>query len=295
MRRRCLSPLIRRMAVSAAAIAVLAGSMAVISPHPDPLVMGIVSGIAMLSTWAYWARLPREDYREFHRARFIPAAVRALGRYSYDPNGTMPRIWMGRSGLLPEHHVYLSRGMYSAERSGIFVQFAQVQLKRFGTYPTTYGNSQGAAPGLAFGGLVILLSLRTAFSGRTLLCRDRGALLNLFKDSPNDLDIVRPGLKTAGGRYEILSTDPEEARSLLDTQLVDRLHDCVRALGGRRFQVSFYDAQILVMVPLKTKLFRAPSIFRRPAKNATGANLLGRFQAVDEIVETLHRKVAAGP
>ena len=136
MRRRCLSPLIRRMAVSAAAIAVLAGSMAVISPHPDPLVMGIVSGIAMLSTWAYWARLPREDYREFHRARFIPAAVRALGRYSYDPNGTMPRIWMGRSGLLPEHHVYLSRGMYSAERSGIFVQFAQVQLKRFGTYPT---------------------------------------------------------------------------------------------------------------------------------------------------------------
>ena len=267
--------------------------MVAFSAYPDPVVIGLVGGLAALILWIYWVRLPREEYREFHRTQFIPAAVRALDRYRYDPSGTMPRLWMGRSGLLPEHHVYLSQGMFSAERSGIAVQFAQAELKRYGTYPTQSGNSQGAAPGLAFGGLVILLSLRTAFAGRTVLCRDRGPLFNLFKDSPDDLNIVRPGLKTARGRYEILSTDPDEARNLLDTELVERLHDGVRALGGRRFRVSFYDAQILVMVPLKTKLFRAPSIFRRPARNAAGAILLRRFESVDRIVEALHRKVAA--
>lgn len=293
VRRRCLMPLMKRMAVSAAAIAALAGSMTGLSTYPDPFVIGIVSAIAALILWVYWARLPREDYRDFYRAHFIPAAVRALGRYDYDPNGTMPRLWMGRSGLLPEHHVYLSQGLFSAERSGIAVQFAQAELRRHGTYPTTYGQSQGAAPGLAFGGLVILLSLRTAFAGRTVLCRDRGPLFNLFKDSPRDLNVVRPGLKTARGRYEILSTDPDEARSLLDKGLVERLHDSIRALGGRRFRVSFYDSQVLVMVPLKTKLFRAPSIFRRPARNATSAILVRRFEAMDEVVETLHRKVAA--
>lgn len=286
-------PLLRRMAIGAAGIAALVGSMVALSAHPDPVVIGLVGGLATLVLWVYWVRLPREEYREFHRTQFIPAAVRALDRYKYDPSGTMPRLWMGRSGLLPEHHVYLSQGLFSAERSGIAVQFAQAELKRYGTYPTQSGNSQGAAPGLAFGGLVILLSLRTAFSGRTVLCRDRGPLLNLFKDSPNDLNIVRPGLKTARGRYEILSTDPDEARKLLDTGLVERLHDCVRTLGGRRFRVSFYDAQILVMVPLKTKLFRAPSIFRRPARNAAGTILLRRFDSVDKIVEALHRKVAA--
>lgn len=291
MRSSCLARLVKRVGASVVVGVTFAGLIAVGATHPAPAMIGFACGAVMLLLWIYWTRLPREAYREYFRSQFVPAAVRAFGRHTYEPNGTMPRVWTGRSGLLPEHHIYATQDLLSFECGGIAVQYAQAELRRYGTYPTRYGSAQGAAPGLAFGGLLILLSLRKSFAGRTVLDQDRGPLLNLFSEAPADLNIARSGLKVEGGSYEVLATDLEEARRIVDANLVRRLTELIRALGGQRVRVSFYDAQILVMVPLKYDLFRAPSILRRFDGESAGEDLLRKLETIEAIAETLHRRV----
>ena len=258
LRRECLKKLLLRVAVGALLVGVIAALMMTVPVLPSVLTTLTVSAVAGLLIWAFWAHVPLGEYRDAYHARFVPELLRQLDGFRYEGSGSLPLEWISDSDIVPACDFYDTAHMISGVGPRAGVQFAEARLTRIQSHDGRY--RAAATHAQAFGGLVLLLSLRKAFAGKTALIPDPGPLFRLFGEAPAWGNLAGPRLRTPHGRFEVFSTDEAEARALIDQPLAAKLARHAAVLGGRKARLAFFDAQILVLLPLKHRLFRAPSI-----------------------------------
>ena len=101
-----------------------------------------------------------------------------------------------------------------------------------------------------FRGLVISLSLNKTFEGHTIVKKDRGRLVNWTRDKLSDLEVVRLEDPRFEKEFEVYSTDQVEARYLLTGTFMERLVKVRYAFLGTAITCSFYQNQLLMMIPI---------------------------------------------
>ena len=294
LRCRCCGRLIVRTLAVVLAVGTLAALMMSVPAIPDPLVTAFACGLAALVGWAYWAHRPLAEYREAFGKRFVPALIREADGFRYEGSGRFLLEWISDSDIVPKCNFYDTDHMLSGLQSGIGVQLAEVSLTSF-VREQFVGGRTGPTPEQTFGGLALLLSLRRSFAGRTAVIPDPGPLLRLFGSAPAWGNLAGPPVRTSHGRFEVFSTDADEAATLISQPMVERLAELANGLGKTRLRLVFYDAQILLLSPLKRGLFRAPSIFRRIDSGGDRRPVQAEMQTIQEIVDLLLRQVGVQP
>lgn len=258
LRQDCLKKLLLRVAIGAVLVGAIAALMMTVPVLPNILTTLTVSAVAGLLIWAFWAHVPLGEFRDAYHARFVPELLRRLDGCRYEGSGRLPLEWISDSDIVPACNIYDTAHMVSGIGSRAGVQFAEARCTRFRARPGRH--RIGATHAQAFGGLVLLLSLPKAFGGKTALIPDPGPLFRLFGDAPAWGNLIGPRLKTPHGNFEVFATGAAEAKALIDRPLAAQLARHAASLGGRKVRVAWFDAQILLLLPLKHRLFRAPSI-----------------------------------
>lgn len=285
LRRDCLRRILVRVSIGALAVGAIAALIMTVPATPDILTTLTVSAVAGLLIWAMWAHVPLGLFRDSYQTRFVPELLRHLDGFRYEGSGRLPLEWISDSDIVPACNIYDTAHMVSGADSKAGVQFAEARLTRYQTHHGRY--KVGATHAQAFGGLVLLLSLPKAFAGKTALIPDPGPLFRLFGDAPAWGDLVGPSLKTPHGDFEVFATDAAEAQALVDQPLAVQLAGHAALLGGRKVRVVWFDAQILLLLPLKHRLFRAPSIVWRLNPDALPALVDRNVGTILEIAESL--------
>ena len=101
-----------------------------------------------------------------------------------------------------------------------------------------------------FRGLVISLSFNKKFEGHTIVKKDRGRLANWTRGKLSDLEVVRLEDPRFEEEFEVYSTDQVEARYLLTGTFMERLVKVRYAFLGTAITCSFYQNQLLMMIPI---------------------------------------------
>ncbi len=258
LRRDCLKKLLLRVAVGTLLVGAIAALMMTVPVLPSVLTTLTVSAVAGLLIWAFWAHVPLGEFRDAYHERFAPELLRQLDRFRYEGSGRLPLEWISDSDIVPACDFYDTAHMVSGVDPNAGVQFAEARLTR--TQSDDGRNRAASTHAQAFGGLVLLLSLPSAFAGKTALIPDPGPFFRMFGEAPAWGNLAGPRLRTPHGNFEVFSTDAEEAQALIDQPLAARLAKFAAALGGRKVRLACFDAHILLLLPLKHRLFRAPSI-----------------------------------
>ncbi len=288
LRRDGLRKILVRLSIGAVFVGAIAALMMTVPAAPDILTTLAVSAVAGLLIWAFWAHVPLGVFRESYQARFVPELLRRLDGFRYEGSGRLPLEWISDSDIVPACNIYDSAHMVSGVGSRAGVQFAEAGLTRFQAHSRRYRIATTHAQ--AFGGLVLLLSLPRAFAGKTALIPDPGPLFRLFGDAPAWGNLVGPRLKTRHGNFEAFSTDAAEAKALIDQPLAARLAGCAAALGGGKVRLAWFDAQILLLLPLEHRLFDAPSIVWSVDPDAVRTRVERDVSTIVEMAELLRTR-----
>ena len=142
---------------------------------------------------------------------------------------------------------------YEKENSDnrIIGAYKGVEFDLFETHLTeTRGSGKARQTVTVFKGMVISLSLNKTFEGKTVVKKDRGRLVNWTRDKLSDLEVVRLEDPRFEKEFEVYSTDQVEARYLLTGTFMERLVKVRYAFLGTAITCSFYQNQLLMMIPI---------------------------------------------
>lgn len=228
-----------------------------------------------------WADRPRRRYVSAYKARVMPAIAGSLGEFSYDEKGKIPAKRLLGSTLLPTHDSYKSEDMFRGSYKQVDVELAEVKLTK------QQGSGKNRRTVTIFKGLFALLSTHKAFSGKTVVRRDAGAIGNWLGEKFGGLERVRLEDPEFEQRFEVYATDQIEARYLLTPAFMERLTALAGHMGGNRLQAAFYDEQLFVMVPLSRNLFEPPSIFKSVLQDTGVARIARELGDVLAMVDVL--------
>ena len=202
----------------------------------------------------WWAVQPRRRYISAYKTRILPVIAASFGEFRYEETGQIEVQRLRGSTLLPSYDYYESEDMFVGRYKGVDVELAEVRLrKQRGTGKTRHTVT-------VFKGLFALLSVHKAFSGKTIVKRDAGAVVNWLGKQFDDTERVVLEDPEFEQRFEVYATDQIEARYLLTPAFMERLTQLATDLGGGQLQAAFYNERLFLMVPNDGNLFEPPSM-----------------------------------
>ncbi len=151
-----------------------------------------------------------------------------------------------------------------------------------------HGSGKDRRTVTVFQGLLIVLTMNKNFSGRTIIKRDVGKVLNWFTDTfDRKLESVRLEDPRFERKFEVYSSDQVEARYLLTPTFMERLMELRAVFHKAPIQGSFFDDKLLLTIKTGQDRFETASIFR-PATFVREINtILKEMPAIFRIIEVL--------
>ena len=140
-----------------------------------------------------------------------------------------------------------------------------------------------------FRGIIILLEMDKPFTGRTVVKKDHGWLLNKFESSL----WANLGKKVAledvvfEKYFEAYSNDQIEARYLLTTAFMERILKVRDAFDGSSIEFSFFDNNLLIKIPTNKDMFETSSLFSSATDYSRVEEAFDQFCSVFSIVDIL--------
>jgi len=188
----------------------------------------------------------------------------------YKPSGIIP---ISTERKLDDHIM--------GEYAGVGIEILEAGL-------ITHRKGKSNKPSYSFKGLFIHLSMNKSFSGKTILRADKGGIGNWLQDNTTKYENVKLEDITFEKEFEVFGTDQIEARYLLTPAFMQRIVNLKSLFtGGKgKFQVSFYDNRILIMIPsdpmFEIKKIEPPVTFHNEIKT-----ILDEMQSVFAIIKEL--------
>ena len=229
----------------------------------------------------WWFNQPLKQYQASIKSDIFPKIVCFLGKYQYTANIPARIERYDDFGIVPSYDNEYSEDQIIGVYKGVEIDLFETRLTE------TRGSGKNRRTVTVFKGIVISLSLNKTFEGKTIVKKDRGRLVNWVKDKFSSLEAVRLEDPRFEKEFEVYSTDQVEARYLLTTSFMERLVDLREAFGGKGIQCSFYQNQLLMMIPIKRNMFEPGSIFKVENFIDDAKSLLKEMNIIFQVVDTL--------
>jgi len=251
---------------------------------PDDL-LNVLWGIFILPiiivisiiTWCY---LPIWRYKGSIKKTIFPHIFSFLGddfRYVPDPLIEIERL--NPSGILPKYNEAILKDSIQGSHHNIILNIVWAYLKREHAL-FDYKNFT------IFNGLFILLSMNKRFLGKTIVKRDRG-LMNWADKPSEELEKVNLEDPRFEKDFEVYASNQIEARYLLTPSFMERLRGLSDLFGKTDIQASFYNQNLLLMIPLKKRYFSTGSIFHPATFTEEIQSILEEMNLIFKIIEEL--------
>lgn len=247
----------------------------------DPI--GLVVGAAVLIAVAYFiARAPVRAYKAGVKTEVFPQIFSFFGAdFRFRSDSPLTVAALEPSGVIP----YFEREKREDYVSGTY---RDVALELFEAHLTkTEGSGKNRRTVTVFDGMFVRLSMNKKFSGRTVVKRDAGAILNWMADRFNRDERVRLEDPRFEDRFEVYSTDQVEARYLLTPAFMERLLHVAETFRGGALQASFYDDCLLLMIPTRDNRFEPGSIFAPATFVGEADTILREMAEIFAVVDVL--------
>jgi hypothetical protein len=243
----------------------------------------VVSKIILLiiSLVLIWCYVPIRRYKSDVKKTIFPHIFSFFGDdFHYDPEAEVGIDHLKPSEILPAYDgANLSdsvRGSY--ENVNLNILCAHLYLKKRDRKETRTIT--------VFDGLFILLSMNKRFLGKTIVKRDRG-LMNWANKPPEELEKVNLEDPRFEADFEVYASNQIEARYLLTPSFMERLQGLSNLFGGADIQASFYNQNLLLMIPLKKRYFSTGSIFQPATFTEEIQSILEEMNLIFKIIEEL--------
>jgi len=164
-----------------------------------------------------------------------------FGDFSFATNGGVLLADMHKATILPEHHHYSAEDCAVGVMHDCKVKLAQTNLTR-----TIEGRRESVFRGIA---IVIDVSdskikLRRNFSGRTVLIADSKKHSDSVKSRYHSYDVDSLQDTAVESEFEAFSNSPDEARVLLNSDIVKHITDLKKSLANLSSQTQHIDDRI---------------------------------------------------
>jgi hypothetical protein len=224
-----------------------------------------------------WCYLPVWRYKGSVKKTIFPHIFSFFGddfRYVPDPLIEIERL--KASGILPKYNKSILTDSIQGSHYDVTLDILWAHLKK--GYDETETN--------VFKGIFICLSMNKWFSGKTIVKRDRG-LMNWADKPPEGLEKVNLEDPRFEEDFEVYASNQIEARYLLTPSFMERLQGLSNLFWGADVQASFYNQNLLLMIPLKKRYFSAGSIFQPATFTEEIQRILEEMNLIFKIIEEL--------
>jgi hypothetical protein len=238
------------------------------------------NGILIFLTYA-WVHGPVSDYKLSIKNEIFPRILSFLGDFSFtaEPGDLIDAY--ERSGLIPSYDDEETEDRIAGSYNGVAIDLFETRLTK------EEGSGKNRRTVVKFDGIAITLSMHKKFKGKTLVRRDKGAILNWFGDKFSKLEKVHLEDPRFEDEFEVYSDDQIEARYLLTTAFMDRLLTLRTAFAGKGLECSFYDNRLFMMIPVSENMFETGSVFEPEDFIDDAKRLLKEMATIFSIVDTL--------
>jgi hypothetical protein len=235
----------------------------------------------ILTAIATWCYLPVWRYKGSVKKTIFPPIFKFFGEnFHYSPKALIGIDSLESSEILPFYIDY-NRGILTDSVQGthqnVTLDIVWAHLKQ----------KHSASIHPIFKGLFIYLSMNKWFSGKTIVQRNRGLLMN-WADKPSEgLENVRLEDPRFEKDFEVYASNQIEARYLLTPSFMERLRGLSDLFGKTDIQASFYNQNLLLMIPLTKRYFDTGSIFQPATFTEEIQSILEEMNLIFKIIEEL--------
>ena len=158
------------------------------------------------------------------------------------------------TGMLPSHNRHSLEDGIESEQTGTVFHAAEARLVK------STQTSKGPDNKNVWRGLLMAARSARPFDGLTLVMPAQGFITRLFGDRPHErIDL---GFAELDSGLEVRTTLPEEARRVLNLQVMKSLAELARRLGHDRPSLALMGEHVLLAVATKRDRFEAGSLFK---------------------------------
>jgi hypothetical protein len=234
----------------------------------------------ILTAIATWCYLPVWRYKGSVKKTIFPPIFKFFGEnFHYSPKALIGIDSFESSEILPFYTDY-NRGILTDSVQGTYknvtLDIVWAHLKQ----------KHSASIHPFFKGLFICLGMNKRFLGKTIVKRDLG-LMNWADKPSKELEKVNLEDPRFEEDFEVYSSNQIEARYLLTPSFMERLQGLSNLFGGADVQASFYNQNLLLMIPLKKRYFSAGSIFQPATFTEEIQRILEEMNLIFKIIEEL--------
>ena len=230
-----------------------------------------------IATWCY---LPVWRYKGSVKKTIFPPIFKFFGEnFHYSPKALIGIDSFESSEILPFYTDY-NRGILTDSVQGTYknvtLDIVWAHLKQ----------KHSASIHPFFKGLFICLGMNKRFLGKTIVKRDLG-LMNWADKPSEELEKVNLEDPRFEEDFEVYASNQIEARYLLTPSFMERLQGLSNLFWGADVQASFYNQNLLLMIPLKKRYFSTGSIFQPATFTGEIQRILEEMNLIFKIIQEL--------
>jgi hypothetical protein len=231
--------------------------------------------LTAIMTWCY---LPVWRYKGSVKKTIFPPIFKFFGEnFDYSPEALMGIEPLESSEILPAYNRSILTDSVRGSHQNVILDIVWAHLKQ----------KRGKSISTVFKGLFVCLSMNKWFSGKTIVKRDRGLLMNWAIKKPEGLEKVNLEDPRFEKDFEVYASNQIEARYLLTPSFMERLQGLSDLFGKTDIQASFYNQNLLLMIPLTKRYFDTGSIFQPATFTEEIQSILEEMNLIFKIIEEL--------
>jgi hypothetical protein len=236
------------------------------------IILLVLTGLA---TWCYW---PIRKYKSSIKETIFPKIFSFFGPdFHYSPKPMITAESLERSGILPDYDKAILEDGIQGSYQNVALDIMSAHLKE----------KRNRSQKTVFKGIFVCLSMNKWFAGQTIVKKDAGLLMNWTLKPKERMEKVTLEDPLFEQQFEVFSTDQIEARYLLTTSFMERLRTLSDLFGRVDLQASFYDQNLLIMIPLRKQYFDTGSIFEPATFTQEIQLILNEMNVIFKIIDEL--------
>lgn len=219
---------------------------------------GLLSVIVALGSFALWVNEPIKKYEDSIKSDIFTQAIKFFENYNYSPecDGEAEDVEKFKDSLIfPKHTRIIIEDKITGQHQGISVEMMESCIFHQGPLDEEEC--------LAFRGVIVSFSMHKKFNAKTIIRSKNNSLLSKKVEIPSELQEVNLEDVNFEKKFDVYSQDQIEARYLLTTSFMIRLYELISSFEADKFECSFYNNKLLMMITFQNNLFEPSSIFER--------------------------------
>jgi len=245
--------------------------------------------LMVLAGLTAWCNGPVKKYKSSVKSLIFPNIFSFFGPdFLYSEQGRLPIDSLKDSDLIPSYDSVHTEDYIKGAYKDVGLELMEAHLTQ------QQGSGKNRRTVTKFKGIYIILSMNKKFSGKTVVKKDGGGIVNWVSSKFNKLGNVKLEDPVFEKKFEVYSSDQVEARYLLTTSFMVRLLQLAELFDNSAIQCSFYENKLLLALPTKKNYFETESIFT-PATFENDINrILKEMNVIFSIIDILKLDMKIG-